>query len=159
MEQSSAERRQFNAMMVERIRAQPPQPYREATPVLRVITVPGRRSGLPRPFPISVTQFNGNRYVCASSRNRDWVRNLTAAGRCRVEGDEPADYTSVLVDVDEAAEVLSRYLHISGYHADDLPFDYGAPVEEIRQHIDCTAVFRLDLVVRRRSASGNPGET
>ena len=46
-----------------------------------LITVPGRKSGLPRSTPITMIEFNGQRYVQSPFGNVDWVRNLRAAGK------------------------------------------------------------------------------
>lgn len=137
-------RREINVTMVARIRQDSPRPYQEGRPVARVIVVPCRRTGLPRRFPISVNQFDGRLYLCSSSRDVDWARNLLAAGSGHVEGDEPAERFPVLADGDETAEVIAKYLPVAGFEPDDLPYAIGAPVEEIRPHTARVAVFRLD---------------
>ena len=45
-----------------------------------LLTVRGRKSGLPRTVPIAVIERNGERYVGAPYGVVDWVRNLRAAG-------------------------------------------------------------------------------
>jgi hypothetical protein len=135
--------------MVEQLRASAVEPYQDGSPVPRVIDVPGRRSGLPRPFGVNVTCV-GRLYACSSTRERDWVRNLLAAGRCRVERDgadgHDTERRPVMVEGREAADALATYLAASGHRDPDLPFEPGAPVEEIERHIHRTAVLRLDPV-------------
>ncbi|NJC71908.1 nitroreductase family deazaflavin-dependent oxidoreductase [Planosporangium thailandense] len=138
------EMRAFNTAMVDRIRAAEPQPYAEECYVLRVVHVCGRHSGQLRTFPIAVTQLDCRRYLCAPHRGRDWVRNLLAAGNCRVERDPVPDHRAVLVDGDEAAPVVAAYLRKLDRPTNQWPFRPDAPVSEIRQHTDQLAIFRLE---------------
>ena len=48
---------------------------------VHVLTVPGRRSGAPRPTPVSPLNVGGRRYVIAGLPGSDWARNVRAAGR------------------------------------------------------------------------------
>jgi len=48
---------------------------------VHVLTVPGRRSGEPRPTPVSPLTVDGHRYVVAALPQCDWARNIRAAGR------------------------------------------------------------------------------
>ena len=45
-----------------------------------LLTVRGRKSGLPRTVPLAIIQRNGARYVGAAYGTVDWARNLRAAG-------------------------------------------------------------------------------
>jgi deazaflavin-dependent oxidoreductase (nitroreductase family) len=45
-----------------------------------LLTVPGRKSGVPRTTPITVIEHEGRRYVQSPFGEVDWVRNLRAAG-------------------------------------------------------------------------------
>ena len=48
---------------------------------IQVLTVPGRRTGEPRPTPVSPLTLDGRRYVIAGLPQGDWARNARAAGR------------------------------------------------------------------------------
>lgn len=48
---------------------------------VHVLTVPGRRSGQPRPTPVSPLTVDGRRYVVAGFPDADWARNVRAAGQ------------------------------------------------------------------------------
>jgi deazaflavin-dependent oxidoreductase (nitroreductase family) len=48
---------------------------------IHVLTVPGRKSGAPRPTPVSPLTVDGRRYVVAGLPEGDWARNVRAAGR------------------------------------------------------------------------------
>lgn len=45
-----------------------------------LLTVRGRKSGLPRTVPVAIIQHKGRRYVGAAFEMVDWARNLRAAG-------------------------------------------------------------------------------
>ena len=45
-----------------------------------VLTVPGRKSGLPRSVPVAVIELDGQRYLQSPYGQVEWVRNLRAAG-------------------------------------------------------------------------------
>lgn len=140
------EPRQANQFMMSRIRATPPAPYREGGYVLRVAAVAGRVSGEPRPWPIAVSQLAGRHYVCAPNRRRDWVRNLLAAGECRIEGDPVGRRQAVLVEEPVGATVVAAYLAAFTRSPQEWPFPAGAPEDEIARHLTEIAVFRLDPV-------------
>ena len=46
-----------------------------------VLTLPGRRSGAPRPAPVTPVTLDGRRYVIAALPQADWARTARAAGR------------------------------------------------------------------------------
>jgi len=140
--------REMNAMAIARIRDTDPQPYVDGSHVLRVVTIRGRATGESRAAPIAITQIGDRRYLCSPSRRRDWARNLTAAGRCHVEGDDPGDYRATRVDGDEATTALHTYLsnvvRLRGTGGPNMwPFPKDAPAGAIRDHLDHVAVFRL----------------
>lgn len=49
-----------------------------------LITVRGRKSGLPRTTPVAVIEASGRRWVWAPWGEVQWVRNLRAAGRATI---------------------------------------------------------------------------
>jgi deazaflavin-dependent oxidoreductase (nitroreductase family) len=51
---------------------------------IHVLTVPGRKSGLPRSTPVSPLALGGHRYVVAALPQSDWARNVRAAGRAEL---------------------------------------------------------------------------
>jgi deazaflavin-dependent oxidoreductase (nitroreductase family) len=50
-----------------------------------LITIRGRKSGLPRTTPVAVIAVAGKRYIWAPWGEVHWVRNLRAAGRATVD--------------------------------------------------------------------------
>lgn len=47
---------------------------------VRLLTVPGRRSGAPRTTPVTPIMVGGQRYVIAALPGADWAKNASAAG-------------------------------------------------------------------------------
>lgn len=140
------EPRQANQFMMDRIRAVPLVPYREGDYVLRVAGVPGRVTGELRQWPIAVSKLAGRCYVCAPTRRRDWVRNLLAAGECRIEGDAVDRYRAVLVEEAVGATVVANYLAKLGWDTQRWPFPSDAAEDEIARYLTEIAVFRLDPI-------------
>jgi deazaflavin-dependent oxidoreductase (nitroreductase family) len=137
--------RERNDAVLARIRGGPLQPHREGGYVLRVLSTPGRRTGEPRTWPIAVIQWQGEHYVCAPNRRRDWVRNLLAAGWCTVEGEQPDRYEARLVETREAAEAVAAYLGSLQRRSpsSQWPFPRDAPPGQVGQHLSEIAVFQL----------------
>jgi deazaflavin-dependent oxidoreductase (nitroreductase family) len=50
----------------------------------RLVTIRGRKSGLPRTTPIAVVNASGRRWVWAPWGDVHWVRNLRAAGQATI---------------------------------------------------------------------------
>ena len=135
-----------NRFMMNKIRADGPAPYQEGRYVLRVVSVPGRKSGEPRPLPIAIPMVTGALYLCAPNRRRDWVRNLLAAGECEIEGDAAPRHRAVLVEDDTAAVAVRTYLSSLGRPSAEWPFPSDAPASEIAKHVGEIAVFRLEPI-------------
>ena len=49
-----------------------------------LITIRGRKSGLPRTTPVAIIEVSGRRWVWAPFGEVQWVRNLRAAGRASI---------------------------------------------------------------------------
>jgi hypothetical protein len=49
-----------------------------------LVTVHGRRSGMPRTTPLTIVAAKGRRWLLAPFGETDWVRNLRAAGRATI---------------------------------------------------------------------------
>ena len=45
-----------------------------------LLTVPGRRTGVPRTTPLAIIRVSGRQWVWAPWGDSDWVKNLRAAG-------------------------------------------------------------------------------
>jgi deazaflavin-dependent oxidoreductase (nitroreductase family) len=49
-----------------------------------LITVRGRKSGLPRTTPVAIVEIDGRRWIIGTFGDTNWVRNLRAAGEATV---------------------------------------------------------------------------
>ncbi len=49
-----------------------------------LITVRGRKSGVPRTTPVALVEVNGGRWVIGTFGETNWVRNLRAAGEAEI---------------------------------------------------------------------------
>jgi deazaflavin-dependent oxidoreductase (nitroreductase family) len=49
-----------------------------------LITIRGRKSGLPRTTPLTLVKFSGRRWLMAPFGEVNWVRNLRAAGHATI---------------------------------------------------------------------------
>ncbi|MFC7534491.1 nitroreductase family deazaflavin-dependent oxidoreductase [Actinoplanes sp. GCM10030250] len=70
---------------------------------IHVLTVPGRRSGVPRATPVSPLTVDGRRYLVAGLPEGDWARNVRAAGRGELAAGRRSAEVA-LVEVADAAE-------------------------------------------------------
>ena len=114
----------------------------------RELTVPGRRSGLPRTTVVNLLEVDGRSFLVAPRGETEWVRNLRAnglQGELRV-GRKVRTFTAVeLADADKPA-VLRPYLERWAFEVGRFFQGVGAdaPVEELRRIAPQYPVFRLD---------------
>src|SRR5437016_12791074 len=72
-----------------------------------LLTVRGRKSGLPRTVPIAIWERNGKRYIGSVYGIVDWVRNLRAAGEAMLTRGRRSETVNVIeLPQGEAALVL-----------------------------------------------------
>ena len=77
----------------------------------RVLEVRGRTSGEWRTVPVNVLEHDGERYLVAPRGVTAWVRNVRAAGSCRLRvGRRIEEVTATELDAADAAPVLRAYL-------------------------------------------------
>ncbi|MDQ2810088.1 MAG: nitroreductase family deazaflavin-dependent oxidoreductase [Chloroflexota bacterium] len=122
---------------------------------MALLTVVGRKSGLPRTTPVALVQRDGQRWVTSPYGEVDWVRNLRAAGRATVKrGRHPDTVTAVELPMDEAAVILQQTLRmapafIQAYYnvAQD------APLADFEREAPRHPVFRLTPVTAQQAGS------
>ena len=97
-----------------------------------LITIRGRKSGLPRTTPVAIIAFDGRRWVWAPWGDVHWVCNLRAAGGATitVRGHDE-DVTATELD---KAERLAFFRDVLGPVARGLPF--GAQFIRIVDGVD-----------------------
>jgi deazaflavin-dependent oxidoreductase (nitroreductase family) len=110
-----------------------------------LLTVPGRKSGQPRTTPVTILQWNGERWLQSPFGEVNWVRNLRAAGRATLTRGRREEPISVVeLSPAEAAQVLKGTLAsypslIKGY------FDVTpeSPLEDFEREAPRHPMFRV----------------
>src|SRR5829696_8932537 len=68
-----------------------------------LVTICGRKSGLPHTTPLTVVEMGGRRWLMAPYGEVNWVRNLRAAGRATITvGSRKEEVTAVELEPTEA---------------------------------------------------------
>ncbi|WP_228010582.1 nitroreductase/quinone reductase family protein [Nonomuraea phyllanthi] len=136
----------LNRMMIDRLLAEPPRPIAEGECALRVLEVPGRRTGERRRVPVGVLRHQGEDYLVCPDRTRDWPRNLAGHPRCTLLAGRSAEERSgVPVPGAGAAEVVAAYLKAVDAPWVKAAFGLGEEpaLAEIEQALPRMAVFHL----------------
>lgn len=80
-----------------------------------LLTVRGRKSGLPRTFPVAVLEHAGRRFIQSPFGEVDWVRNLRAHGGATItKGRDSRSVTAIELPPETGGPILeasmARYL-------------------------------------------------
>ena len=76
-----------------------------------LLTVRGRKSGLPRTTPVTLCEYGGRRGLISPFGETDWARNLRAAGRATISiGRRKEEVTAVKLDLADAAAFIRDVL-------------------------------------------------
>lgn len=114
-------------------------------PGLYLLTVTGRKSGLPHTTPVTPLEQDGTRWLIAAFGPDGWARNARAAGRVTLaRGGDVRTYEIEEVPPQEAAPVLKRY--VTAHPRTVGPyFDVGkdSSLEEYAAEAPRHPVFRL----------------
>jgi deazaflavin-dependent oxidoreductase (nitroreductase family) len=77
---------------------------------MHLLTVPGRKSGLPRTTPVAPVVVNGECYIIQAYPNSDWVKNARAAGRgLLTRGHHTRDVDLVEVAAEQRGTILREF--------------------------------------------------
>lgn len=77
----------------------------------RMLTVAGRKSGKPFSTPVTLVVEDGHEWIVAPYGERQWVKNLRAAGNATLSrGRKRRDVAVRELAPDEAAPVIRRYI-------------------------------------------------
>ena len=77
----------------------------------RTLTVVGRKSGKPLSTPVTLVVEDGSEWIVAPYGERQWVKNLRAAGKATLSrGLKRRDVTVRELTPEEAAPVIRRYI-------------------------------------------------
>lgn len=86
----------------------------------RLVTVAGRKSGLPRTTPLAVIEVGDRRWVWAPWGEVNWVKNLRAAGRATITKREASE--EVTATELDPAERVEFFRDVLGPKARSIPF-------------------------------------
>jgi deazaflavin-dependent oxidoreductase (nitroreductase family) len=112
-----------------------------------LLTVRGRKSGLPRTVSLAIIQRNGKRYVGSVYGIVDWVRNLRATGEAVLtRGRRAETVTARELPTDEAALVLREDVK------DGNPFarNYGVTADSSLEEFERAVVSHPLFVLERK---------
>lgn len=125
---------------------------------MTLLTVPGRKSGLPHTTPVSIIELAGGRYVMSPYGQVDWVRNLRASGTATLaRGRHTQDIIAIELTPDEAAPILRHALTIApAFIRAYFDVTAASPIEEIVAEAPRHPVF--ELIGRSVGAASPPTE-
>ncbi len=110
-----------------------------------LLTVRGRKSGLPRTIPIAIWERNGKRYVGSVFGIVDWVRNLRAAGEAILTRGRRSETVNVReLPQDEAALVLREDVKGGNPFARNYGVTADSSLEEFERAVLTHPVFLLE---------------
>ncbi|HEX5403694.1 MAG TPA: nitroreductase family deazaflavin-dependent oxidoreductase [Pseudonocardiaceae bacterium] len=116
---------------------------------MQLLTVVGRRSGLPRTFPVAVLPLTGGRYVIQAFPKAAWVLNVRAADTVTLSrGRRTSTVRLVELPAAEGAPLLRELVASSpasvGQRYVTTGLADGATPDEVAAAADRIAVFRVD---------------
>jgi deazaflavin-dependent oxidoreductase (nitroreductase family) len=109
-----------------------------------VLTVPGRKSGIPRSTPVQLLFLDGQRWLVAPYGEGDWVRNARAAGTVELTRARKTERLAVEeVGPEEAAPVLREYLRRTSIVKPYFDATPDSPLDAFAAEAARHPVFRL----------------
>ncbi len=112
-----------------------------------LITVRGRKSGLPRSTPIATIERDGQRYILTPYGVVDWVRNLRAAGTANLtRGRRTDEVRAIEVPPEEASHILKDFIETGNPIARFFGLPAGSPQEDFDKLAATHPVFLLQSI-------------
>ena len=109
-----------------------------------VLTVPGRKTGIPRSTPVQLVFLEGRKWLVAPYGEGDWVRNARAAGAVELTRARKTERVVVEeVGPEEAAPVLREYLRHTPIVKAYFDATADSPLEAFAAEAARHPVFRL----------------
>jgi len=115
-------------------------------PGAHLIRVPGRKSGVMHTTPIFVLKYEGHRWLVSGFGQSDWVKNLSAVGRCILIHDRREERVTVVEinDPKTRAPILQAFARRSPVGDKGFSIKRGAPLEEFVAIAPDHPVFRIE---------------
>jgi deazaflavin-dependent oxidoreductase (nitroreductase family) len=120
---------------------------RLGVPILNtyLLTVEGRKTGQPHTIPVSLPEYNGERFLVGSRGETNWIKNVRAAGKATMSrGREYQVLPVTELDLDDAAPVLRAFTEQVPFADRLLGRSKDDPIEEFRKTAQSFPVFRLE---------------
>src|SRR3954470_4699663 len=116
-----------------------------APPGLYLLTVPGRKTGIPRTIPVAPLENADGRWLIAPYGPDGWARNARAAGRVTLRrGRTTESFVLTELQAAEAAPILKQYLAEHTYTVGAyFDVDKDATLEDFAAEATRHPVFRL----------------
>jgi deazaflavin-dependent oxidoreductase (nitroreductase family) len=120
---------------------------------MALLTVRGRKSGLPRVTPVSLGEYNGQRWLIAAFGEVDWVRNLRAAGEASLKrGRHPEHIFVKELSAEEAAPILKQSLaRAPGFLLKNFDAKPESPLKDFEREALNHPVFLVQSAVERQA--------
>jgi deazaflavin-dependent oxidoreductase (nitroreductase family) len=110
-----------------------------------LLTVRGRKSGLPRTVSLAIIQWNGKRYIGSPYGIVDWVRNLRAAGEAVLtRGRRSETVTARELPTGEAALVMREDVKGGNPFARNYGVTADSSLEEFERAVVSHPLFVLE---------------
>jgi deazaflavin-dependent oxidoreductase (nitroreductase family) len=114
-------------------------------PRTHLLTVPGRRTGKLWSTPVSLIEWDGQRYAVAPYGERNWVKNARAAGRVELRRGRRREHVSAReLPPEQAVPVLREYYRRSTVTHSFFDVELGSPDSAWLAEAPRHPVFRLD---------------
>ncbi len=115
---------------------------------IHLLTVRGRKSGVPRTTPIAVVEQDGKRYLVAAYGVVDWVRNVRAAGTATLTLGRRSETVRVIeLSPEEAAPILQKTIgRGSGFARDYVDLAETPSLQDFEREAAHHPVFLLQPV-------------
>jgi len=111
----------------------------------RMLTVAGRKSGKPYSTPVTLVVEDGTEWIVAPYGERQWVKNLRAAGRATLSrGRKRREVTVRELTPEEAIPVIRRYIERVPITAKFWDAKADAPEPEILAEASRHPVFLVE---------------
>jgi deazaflavin-dependent oxidoreductase (nitroreductase family) len=126
-----------------------------------LLTVHGRKSGLPRTTPVSLVEYDGQRWLIAAFGEVDWVRNLRAAGEASLKrGRHPEHIFVKELSAEEAAPILKQILAgAPGFLLKNFDAKPGSPLKDFEREALNHPVFLVQSAVARQARTESESAT